>query len=177
MDNTVNSENEDDYNFLKNKHESDQNFLSKLNSVSKNVELKIENVDLSHLKRRNNSSRDNQTSFLYSPSNSSVNTDRNTSSKLSNYSTNRYQIKTPIPPAEKMEVIVGKGRRVNSASGSARSNSNSNKTNLPPTPNQNNSSKKSSISSNGNAVFKCSNCDKVYNNSKDLDIHKLYCNN
>lgn len=158
----VDSENEDDFNFLKNKQEADQNFLSKLNSVQANSELRVENVDLSQLKRRNASSRDHQTSFLYSPSQSSVNSERNTSSKLSNHPSGRFQIKTPIPPAEKMEVVVGKGRRVNSAS------SRTPKNNLPPTPKNSNGKASSS--------FRCIHCQKNYDNSKDLEIHKLYCN-
>ncbi len=167
-------------NFLKNKHESDQNYLSKLNQIS--ADLKIEpNADFSLIKnRRNISSREN--SFMFSPSQSSMNTERNTSSKLSNYSvTNGNRTpkvtRTPIPPADKtMEVVVGKGRRVSSASASARSNlSMANvKNNLPPqTPS---SRAKSGVAKPNSALsFKCQTCDKKYNNSKDLDIHKMYC--
>jgi hypothetical protein len=110
------------------------------------------------------------------------------------------------PADKNMEVIVGKGRRgsgVMSAAtaNSARSNSanalNNNK-NTPASSNGINSGrnvngKPPSNGSSGNggsglltstasqqashaSSFKCENCNKRYDNGKDLDIHRLYCN-
>ena len=101
-------------------------------------------------------------------------------SRASNYSaanrnTSRPNSRAPVvTPAEKnMEVIVGKGRS------SSRPNSAAlNKTNSNNSINQKNAPKsgvsvKDKDSSN---EYKCENCEKCYNNIKDFDIHKLYCN-
>lgn len=115
--------------------------------------------------------RDNHGSFLYNPSTSSLSSDRN-NSRVSNYSalfnkSNTNKAIPNIPPAEKnMEVVVGKGRRVSSALGSSRATYN--KTNPI-------NSKSKTLNSKDN-IFKCKYCEKSYNNIKDFDIHKLYCN-
>lgn len=185
VDKLIDSDNDDDYDFLKDKRESDKGFLEKLSQINQTSELRIENTDFSYMKnRRNISSRAELNSpFLYSPSQSSLNSEPRSAnpSRASNYSAaNR---KTPIiPPADKnMEVIVGKGRR-SSMSGSSRSNSASAKPNIPTGPNNsaknkanlNNTATSNKESSRYNS-YKCENCDKQYNNIKDLDIHKLYC--
>jgi hypothetical protein len=166
----INDENDDDNDFLKNKQVSDQNYLNKLNHIVNTSELKIENSDFRMYSFKNNR-RDNHKSFLYNPSTSSLSSDRNNSA-VSNYSTslnksNVNKVILNIPPAEKnMEVVVGKGRRVSSALSSSRTTSNnktSNGTNTSPKTLQNN-------------YFKCKYCEKTYNNIKDFDIHKLYCN-
>lgn len=186
-------ENDENYDFLKDKHESDKNFLSKLNQISHASELIIENTDFSMLKGRRASSRDHQTTFLYSPSQSSMNSEPNQNrdgggyhSNLNSSMSNRNQsrLKSPyvpnIPPADKnMEVVVGKGKRVSSAAvtvtGSARSNSassNNRKNSIPLPPSSANSNR--SVANKN--TFACENCNKKYSNGKDLDIHKMYCN-
>lgn len=161
-DEDENSDEEDNLNFFKDKHESDQNYLSKLNQINLNSELKIENTDFNLFKnRRNVSSRNHDGSFLHSASQNSINSDRG--SKMSN----RSQIRTtPIPPADKnMEVIVGKGRR--SATNSARSTASTSKTSLPP------NGRKANLKNKG--ALTCENCNKQYENIKDMEIHKMYC--
>jgi hypothetical protein len=186
LDNSTNNNNEDDevagedddddddFNFLKDKREADQSYLNKLNQINLNSELKIDNTDFNLFKnRRNISSRNHDHSFLHSPSPSSMNSERGSSSKQSNY--NRAQARTtPIPPAEKgMEVIVGKGRR-SSMSTSARSNSSNNgnqKTSLPPSGRD-----VKKINGNSKTSLVCENCQKSYTQKKDMEIHKMYCN-
>jgi hypothetical protein len=172
----------DNYDFLKEKHESDKNYLQKLNEINQASELRIENSS-SQMKnnRRGLASRENSrqftSPFLYSPSQSSMNSDRNPS-RIASANGNKQNFRPnssvtahipPIPPADKnMEVVVGKGRRLNSANlVSTRSNSSSS--------NQPRSSISTGQVKNGQTNFKCDNCEKKYNNIKDFDIHKLYC--
>jgi hypothetical protein len=182
IDNRMN--NDDEMDFLKQKHKSDQSYLNKLNQIVNTSELKTENGDYNLFNirnsagRRNNvSSRDHHSSFLYSPSQSSVNSDRN-NSRITNYSpvfnrsSSSVRTMPNIPPAiPNMEVVVGKGRRVNSAMSRT-------KIGIPPS-GQNTSSRPktaSNSSSNLKENFMCEKCSKKYDNIKDLDIHRLYCN-
>jgi hypothetical protein len=179
-------DNDEEFDFLKEKHESDKNFLNRLNQINQTSELVVENnTDFSLMKNRRTSSRDHHATaspFLYSPSGSSMHSEANGNHSNLNSASNRYNVrsKSPqrppsIPPAEKnMEVVVGKGRRVvNSATAvgnSARSNSstsNNRKNSIPLPPTTRNASR---------SMFACENCSKKYSNGKDLDIHKMYCN-
>ena len=169
---------EDDLNFLKDKRESDKSYLDKLNQISQISELKIENSDFSMLKnRRNISSRGSP--FLYSPSPSQLlmNSEARSAnqSRVSNYSANRNtsrpNSRVPVvPPAEKnMEVIVGKGRSSSRPNSAAKTQNNSSSTPKSGAP-------KSAKDKDSSNEYKCENCEKCYNNIKDFDIHKLYCN-
>jgi hypothetical protein len=175
LDISMCDENNDDNDFLKEKQISDQNYLNKLNQIINTSELKIEDSDF-RMYSFNDNRRDNQGSFLYNASTSSMSSDRN-NSRASNYSvlfnkSNANKVIPNIPPAEKnMEVVVGKGRRVSSALASTRTNSNNNTTIK-----GNNSNPKPKISTVKDNNFKCKHCEKTYNNIKDFDIHKLYCN-
>ena len=91
-----------------------------------------------------------------------------------------------IPPAEKnMEVIVGKGRRTTSANGpSSAKQSPSTRGGAATTTNEKTASHMppsalpagERLRSKTSDMFKCDACHKGYNNTKDFDIHKLYCN-
>ena len=175
-------EEEEEFNFLKDKRESDKSYLDKLNQISQVSELKIENTDFSLLKnRRNISSRGSP--FMYSPSPSqlSMNNDSRTAnqSRLTSYSANRNtgrpNSRTPVvPPAEKnMEVIVGKGRSSSRPNSAVNKNNGNNTNGVNSKNNQRLTSAKEKDPSN---EFKCNNCEKNYSNIKDFDIHKLYCN-
>ncbi|CAF0817787.1 unnamed protein product [Brachionus calyciflorus] len=171
---------DDEFDFLKEKRESDKNYLEKLNQISQGTDLRIENSDISIVGRSRRGSKDSQNPYLFSPSTSSL-TSHSRVSQHSAYG-NRSNLKTPpIPPADKnMEVIVGKGRRVNSATNSARSNISSNNIK------QNTSINSKRVESargkpppasgkTSSTGFKCDNCNKKYEDSKNLEIHKLYC--
>lgn len=166
------TESDEEFDFLKNKRQSDLSYLEKLNQISNGTELKVENSDFTFGKNSRRGYKDSNP-YIFSPSTSSI----TSHSRLSQHS-NRSKIKTPpIPPADKnMEVIVGKGRRINSAN-SVRSNSSSNKNSnkkldsarsRPPTSGRKNGSVEKPL-------FKCNICDKSYEDNKNLDIHKLYC--
>jgi hypothetical protein len=196
-----NDDTEYDDDFLRDKHKSDANYLEQLNQIAHTSELRVDSAaDYNVAKsRRTASTRDHASPFLYTPADSS-----RAASRASNFTAggraSALRSTPPIPPADKnMEVVVGKGRRgvgsgfgnVTAAVGSARSNSanavnaktassspstTSSRTALanavttkPPTNGHTNSS---STYSSG---FKCDNCNKKYDNGKDLDIHKLYC--
>jgi hypothetical protein len=169
----------ENYDFLKEKHESDKNYLQKLNEINQASELRIENSSSQMKNRRGLASRENSrqftSPFLYSPSQNSINSERN-ASRITSAHNNRQNVRPsssatapPIPPADKnMEVVVGKGRRLNSANlASTRSNSSSS--------NQPRNNIPTGQAKSAQTSFKCENCEKKYNNIKDFDIHKLYC--
>lgn len=217
---------DEEFNFLKGKDESNRRLLDELNMIGKTSELNAEMKDFEdfdYMKIRRNIpsslSRMEDQSYLNSPTSVGNNTLRNQTpslmiqnSRMASYSpsglnrqaNSRLASMTPIPPADKnMEVVVGKGRRVNSASGSTRSNSNqlnqqhsngtsnkaANTASIPPTPtgkvsrganlngtNRNGDSHRSSHNQSRISDFRCKKCEKAYNNLRDFDIHKLYCN-
>lgn len=187
-DDDLDLDNDDQFDFLKEKHESDKSYLSKLNQITNQSEMRVENTsDFNLSKNRRVSSRDHQATFLYSPSPNGVeyNNNNNISRPGSNYrGSTRNTNRTPplavnIPPAEKnMEVVVGKGRRVNSASSGALGSNRANSAAKGQQQQEAIPARKNSIplSNSSNRSFTCENCSKKYTNGKDLDIHKMYCN-
>lgn len=178
MDDDLDLDNDDNFDFLKEKHESDKSLVSQLNQITNQSELRIESA--ASKGRRGGSSRDHSATFLYTPP---APASSNNSRPGSNASSQRRPVSGSnramfnIPPAEKnMEVVIGKGRRLNSATGGSSSRTNSN---IERATTQNTSQRKNSLSGMPplpNRQFSCENCNKKYSNGKDLDIHKMYCN-
>jgi hypothetical protein len=68
-------------------------------------------------------------------------------------------------------MIVGKGRRVSSGTNRMANAIRPLNNNIESTP------RSASSTSIQRLNLKCDSCDKKYNNSKDLNIHKMYCIN
>lgn len=192
-------DNDDRYDFLKDKHDSDKSLVHQLNQITNQSELRIESAASNNdflRNRRAGSSRDHSATFLYTPPSASNNNSRpgsNTSSSRRTANASRPIVN--IPPADKnMEVVIGKGRRVNSSNGvgsgggvvGSSSRGNSSRANHSPSSGGHNSSivgqRKNSLNgmpplpASATRLFSCENCNKKYSNGKDLDIHKMYCN-
>lgn len=178
-------DNDEHFDFLKEKHDADKSLVNQLNQITHQSDLRVESAASVQSRRQGASSRDHSATFYYSPSPLNPPPTTNVSSRPTSMlrrpnssSSTRGGTVVNIPPAEKnMEVVVGKGRRVNSTMSATSSRANS-------AANQNNSihqqQRKNSLNSMpplpNNRTFSCDSCNKKYSNGKDLDIHKMYCN-
>ncbi len=97
------------------------------------------------------------------------------SNRVSNNNNNdsyRHRNITPIStPVKDMEMLIGKGHRPNSASRPP-----SSAATLKSSPSSNRPNSNRTDQNGSKNKFFCERCNKSYNNKKDVDIHKLYCN-
>lgn len=182
VDDDLDLDNDERYDFLREKHDSDKSLVNQLNQITNQSELRIESAASNNdymRNRRGGSSRDHSATFLYTPPTTSNNNSRPGSTASRGKNSTRPIVN--ITPADKnMEVVVGKGRRVVSSNRGNSSRANHSPSN--PNTSTVGGQRKNSLTgipplpaSAANRSFSCENCNKKYSNGKDLDIHKMYC--